>query len=596
MSLALDPRVEYDGRIAQWTEVIARGERRHLLISNLRLVTAMAVVVVGWLAFVRATVSAGWFLVPALGFLALMVVHALVLQRNERSARALRLYRRGLDRMNGQWAGTGPDGARFSNEHPYARDLDLFGPGSLFQLVTTARTESGEETLADWLRGPAGVDEIRARQRAVDELRPKLDFREDLAVLAAETHVGRTSALAIWADTPPLGLSRNIGLALAASAAATVTLIVLAFLYVVDVGAVFAWVLIQIALVVFWRRKLDEVLHRIETPALDIRLLRQLLERIEREVFSSPRLLAIHARLVRDGVMPSVRMRRLQTLVSILDSTLNPLFSPFGALMLVRSQMAVAIDRWHAAHGAALSSWLKAVGELEALGAFATFAYEHPKDPFPTVVPTGPVFLAESLAHPLIAEGVAVPNDVRLGAAAPYVLLVSGSNMSGKSTLLRAIGTNVALGLAGAPVRASALALSPMAIGATLRVEDSLQAGISRFYAEILRIRAIVEAASGPLPLLFLLDEILHGTNSHDRRIGAGAIVHSLVEAGAIGLVTTHDLALTELVSTLGGRAANVHFEDRIEDGKMVFDYRMRSGVVEHSNALALMRAVGLKV
>ena len=211
-------------------------------------------------------------------------------------------------------------------------------------------------------------------------------------------------------------------------------------------------------------------------------------------------------------------------------------------------------------------------------------------------MPTGPVLVAEMLAHPLIAEGVAVANDVRLGGEAPHVLLVSGSNMSGKSTLLRAIGTNVALALAGAPVRARSLTLSPMAIGATLRVEDSLQAGISRFYAEILRIRAIVEAASGPRPLLFLLDEILHGTNSHDRRIGAGAIVQSLVEAGAIGLVTTHDLALTELVSALGGRAANVHFEDRIEDGKMVFDYRMRSGIVEHSNALALMRAVGLKV
>jgi DNA mismatch repair ATPase MutS len=299
---------------------------------------------------------------------------------------------------------------------------------------------------------------------------------------------------------------------------------------------------------------------------------------------------------VREGVMPSERMRRLQRLVSILDSTLNPLFSPFGALVLVRSQMAVAIDRWHAAHGPALSSWLKAVGELEALGSFATFAYEHPHDPFPTLVAEGPVLAATMLAHPLIAEGVAVANDVRLGGDAPHVLLVSGSNMSGKSTLLRAIGTNVALALAGGTVRATALTLSPMAIGATLRVEDSLQAGISRFYAEILRIRAIVEAARGPLPLLFLLDEILHGTNSHDRRIGAGAIVQSLVETGAIGLVTTHDLALTELVSALGGRAANVHFEDRIEDGKMVFDYRMKSGVVEHSNALALMRAVGLKV
>ena len=178
----------------------------------------------------------------------------------------------------------------------------------------------------------------------------------------------------------------------------------------------------------------------------------------------------------------------------------------------------------------------------------------------------------------------------------PSVIVVSGSNMSGKSTLLRAIGTNVVLALAGAPVRAAALRLSPLAIGATLRIEDSLQAGHSRFYAEIVRIRSIVDIARGPIPLLFLLDEILHGTNSYDRRIGAEGIVRALAGYGAIGLITTHDLALTELPSLLGPRAVNMHFEDRLENGVMVFDYRMRPGVVEHSNALALMRAIGLEV
>ena len=168
--------------------------------------------------------------------------------------------------------------------------------------------------------------------------------------------------------------------------------------------------------------------------------------------------------------------------------------------------------------------------------------------------------------------------------------------MSGKSTLLRAVGINVVLALAGAPVRAGQLRMSPLALGATLRVEDSLAEGRSRFYAEIVRIRAIVERARGPVPLLFLLDEILHGTNSHDRRIGAEAIVRALADTGAIGLVTTHDLALTELPASSKVLAVNMHFEDRLEDGRMVFDYRMRPGVVEHSNALALMRAVGLDV
>jgi DNA mismatch repair ATPase MutS len=167
--------------------------------------------------------------------------------------------------------------------------------------------------------------------------------------------------------------------------------------------------------------------------------------------------------------------------------------------------------------------------------------------------------------------------------------------MSGKSTLLRTVGVNVVLALAGAPVRAARLRLSPLILGATLRIEDSLQEGHSRFYNEILRLHQIVQAARGPVPLLFLLDEILHGTNSHDRRIGAEAVVRGLVELGAIGLVTTHDLALTELPGRLD-RSTNMHFEDRLENGRMVFDYRIRKGVVEHSNAIALMRAIGLEV
>jgi DNA mismatch repair ATPase MutS len=224
------------------------------------------------------------------------------------------------------------------------------------------------------------------------------------------------------------------------------------------------------------------------------------------------------------------------------------------------------------------------------------------------------VFQAEALAHPLIPAADAVANDVHLGGvtlgvANPHVIIVSGSNMSGKSTLLRTVGVNVVLALCGAPVRARHVRLSRLAIGATLKVEDSLQEGHSRFYAEILRIKTIVDVARGPVPLLFLLDEILHGTNSFDRRIGAEAIVRALVGEGAIGLVTTHDLALTESAGTIGAAvassegapgpgsgAANMHFEDRLVDGRMVFDYRMHPGVVEHSNALALMRAIGLDV
>jgi DNA mismatch repair ATPase MutS len=237
------------------------------------------------------------------------------------------------------------------------------------------------------------------------------------------------------------------------------------------------------------------------------------------------------------------------------------------------------------------------VGTLEALASLATWHHEHPALPFPRLVPDaeGPLLVGDELGHPLIPEGRRVCNDVRLDGAR-RLLLISGSNMSGKSTYLRTVGVNVVLALAGAPVCARSLSLSHLDLGATLRVNDSLQGGQSRFFAEITRIKQIVALALRSPLTLGLLDEILQGTNSHDRQLGAKGVVRTLLDAGALAVVTTHDLALAEMADELGALARNVHFEDRIEDGKLIFDYRMREGVVTRTNALDLMRLVGLRV
>jgi hypothetical protein len=595
----MSPQSEYRRRIERWSAAIVRADREHLRYSNLRLATFFGGAVVFWLAFIANTVSAWWSVAPVVLFGVLAVRHARVLQRRERARRARRLYERGLERMDDGWAGQGRDGVRFIDGHPFARDLDLFGRGSLFELLNTTRTDVGEETLADWLRAPASAADIPGRQAAVDELRPMLDLREDVAVLAAEADIGRTGPLATWTAAVPQRFPAVLDPLFACSAAVTIALAVGVYVDAVWSGWLLAWIAIEAAFASIWRRPIEAVLHGIETPEHDLALLADLLARVEREHFASPRLAALHRTLITDGEPPSRRIAQLRSLVSWLDSTHNLIFAPIAYVLLVRPQLALRINRWHGAYGSAVGEWLRAVGELEALTAIATYAYEHPDDPFPAVVESATLFDAASLGHPLIAGATAVRNDVALagpGGAAPQVLVVSGSNMSGKSTLLRAVGVNVVLALAGAPVRAARLRLSPLAIGATLRVEDSLREGHSRFYTEILRIRSIVDLTSGPAPVLFLLDEILHGTNSYDRRIGAEAIVRALVARGAIGLVTTHDLALTEFTATLGAAGANVHFEDRIESGRMVFDYRMRPGVVERSNALALMRAVGLDV
>jgi len=399
-----------------------------------------------------------------------------------------------------------------------------------------------------------------------------------------------------WAESAPficgravpalLGLSATITLALAAAlwwtAAAWPVLIV--------------WVLLQGGVVALWRRR-SGLRRFLPTSERDLRLVAGLLERLEREPFTAGWLLDRHARLTSAHESAASAVNRLRGLVSLLDSfSDNLFFIPIGRVLLLHEQLLLAIERWRQSFGPSIAAWLRAAGEIEAMTALACYAYERHTDPFPELVESGVVFDAKGLGHPLIADEASVRNDLQLGDHGPQVLVVSGSNMSGKSTLLRAVGVNVVLALAGAPVRAASLRLSHLSIGATLRIEDSLQEHRSRFYAEIVRIRGILDVARSGQTLLFLLDEILHGTNSYDRRIGAEAIVRGLLGYGAIGLVTTHDLALTEIVPRLGVTAANVHFEDRLEHGQMVFDYRMRPGVVEHSNALALMRAVGLEV
>jgi DNA mismatch repair ATPase MutS len=257
--------------------------------------------------------------------------------------------------------------------------------------------------------------------------------------------------------------------------------------------------------------------------------------------------------------------------------------------------VAFAAERWRRVHGHAVGSWLRAVGEIEALICLSAYTQEHPDDVFPEFVKGAASFDGEQIRHPLLPLKTCVANNVRL-VNGTRALLVSGSNMSGKSTLLRTVGINAVLAMAGAPVRAQRLRLTALRVGASIRINDSLQEGSSRFYAEITRLRKLFGIAGGDPPLLFLLDELLQGTNSNDRRIGAEGVLCALLQRGAIGLVTTHDLALAEIEATVDGQLENVHLQEEFENGRMLFDYKLRDGVVTKSNGLALMRSIGLEV
>lgn len=618
--------VELERRCRERGALLAR---RELAVSVARLVTMAALLLILWMSVQSQLLPLWAVLLPVAGFLVLLPMHERLLRRRDRARRAALFYREGIARLDGTWAGGGRPGTGHlaaAEGHLYATDLDLFGRGSLFELLCRARTEIGERTLAGWLLAPASCDEIDARQRAVVELAALGELRERIATLGAELGERPGSdGIAAWAARPAV-LRRHR--APRAIAAALATANVTAALYWWPMGAgpapLLALLTAQLLGFALLRRRLQRLTHGVERSARHLDDLCSLLRLLEGSEFTSSWLQARRSRLAsrpeaEGGSVPgaratqrsraSQRIGELRRLVELHDAMRNPFFAPFGLLLLWGTQTGLALDGWRQEHGGNIADWLAALGEIEAAASLAAFAHENPTWPMPEILASDASvqLVARDLGHPLLGAGAACElNDVALGrppAGEAQALVISGSNMSGKSTFLRACGSNLVLALAGAPVRASSMRCSRLAIGASIQVLDSLQEGASKFYAEITRLRRILDLCDGEAPVLFLLDEILHGTNSHDRRIGAEAVVRALLERGAIGLVTTHDLALARMAedeqqSGSAGAAVlrNKHFVDTLGGGRITFDYRLREGVVQRSNALALMREVGLDV
>jgi hypothetical protein len=538
---------------------------------------------------------------PVIGFVvlfvALVLVHGWVADRLQQARLATQYWERCLRRLADRWAGEGTAGDRYVDDaHLYASDLDLFGRGSLFELLCQARTRLGEDTLAKWLCLPAASEVVRRRQQAVSELASHVDLRERLAILDAEVRDDLDqNRLMEWAAEPAQPISGAVRLATVVLALGSVAALVVLAGW--DILFPFAFMLIVQGLVAISHgRHIRRLAQTADEAASGLAILSQVLAIIEEQRFASPLLADIRRRLDTRGVPPSQQIKRLERLMGYLNNSLrNQFFAIIAFVLGLPVHLVHAIEVWRADVGQHILDWLRAVGEFEALACLAGFAHERPDDPFPEILDTGSRFEATAIGHPLIPKTQCVSNDVALDERT-RLILISGSNMSGKSTMLRTIGTNLVLAQAGAPVRAQRLATSSFRLGTAMRIHDSLQSGESLFYAAVSRLKAIVDLPADGSPLLFLFDEILQGTNSHDRLLGSEGVLRALVNRGALGLVTTHDLALTEMVDRLDSKAVNFHFEDSLVDGKMTFDYRIRPGIVQKSNALEIMRLMGLDV
>jgi hypothetical protein len=591
--------MEYVARKEARMQTRAERERIHIRIGNFKLLVTAAGLALAWYALGMRRASAYWLAIPVALYIALAIWHELTIRARTRVERAAVFYERGIARIEDRWSGSGSPGDQFRDAaHIYADDLDIFGHGGLFELLSSAQTPMGEERLAKWLTSASGVAEIRDRQANINDLRERLDFREATALLGGGlTGSLDAKALAAWAETPPQ--ITNSALRVAAVILAILQLAAIVPWVTAEIYAPFVIVLlINSCVYASLRKRAEAAITGIGCNEDGLLIFSKILRQIETEQFNSEKLRSFQCEL-RAGIQPaSVCIKKLAHIVNWIDARDSLLMKIIDLPLLYIVQTGISADFWRKRFGSKVRLCIEAVAEFEALLSVSAYAYEHPEDPFPIFVDEGegrPFFTGVELGHPLIPAARCVRNSVQLGNGA-RVLLVSGSNMSGKSTLLRTVGVNFVLAMAGAPVRAKSMELSPMALGTRIRSTDSLQEGRSNFYTEILRIRQVAAFAEKGEPLLFLFDELLEGTNSHDRQIGSEGLLEALLARNAIGIVTTHDLALTKIEATLDGKIRNVHFEDQIANGEMSFDYKLRDGVVPKSNALDLMRWIGLKV
>jgi hypothetical protein len=439
------------------------------------------------------------------------------------------------------------------------------------------------------------LTEIRERHASINDLKSRTDLREELAVIGEHSSVGiHPAALLKWAETPNRLVATWmlwVGVLLPIVAIASTI-----YWKVAGVGSpLFITLVIEALVLSLLRKPVDDVLNGSETAFEDLRLFSELLLRVEREKFTSPALQKLLQRLSSHTRKASQTIASLSSIVSFSGSRRNQAITLFAIPLMYTLNVALVAERWRRMHGSVVRNWVDTIGDFEALLSLAAYTHEHPDDPLPEFVEGPATFAGVDLGHPLIPAARAVRNSVSI-AGKTRILLVSGSNMSGKSTLLRTVGINTVLAMAGAPVRARSLRLTELQIGASIRINDSLHEGSSRFYAEITRLRQLFDVVDGSRPLLFLLDELLQGTNSWDRRSGAEGIVRAFAARGAIGLISTHDLALTDISGLPEGALVNVHFQDELQDGRMLFDFKLRDGVVTRSNAMELMRSIGLEV
>ncbi len=594
------PREYYQKRYDRYGKLAKKLAKSADRISNMRLFVFVVGCILG-IAFYRMLyLSLGALILAALGFAYLVIRHNRVLRIKGYVLALYTINENSLKRLDGKWTSFPDVGEDFKDEnHAYAIDLDIFGRGSLFQWLNSTQTIFGRRRLKEVLTQlPDHPEEIKQRQDAILDLSGKLTWRQRFIAegMINTSKLTDVEPLLNWADEINEFYCRPI-VKVVFRIMPIVTTLLIIFYYISSLVP-FYWPLLALvvqALILFsFSKERSRALNAVFKYEGSIKVYYRMLRLLENRRFSTDLLNKFQSQLRNKDNMPAfIQVEKLAKIADSIASRGNAIFLIINIITLWDFQCMIALEGWKKRSGPLLHRWLQAIGEVEALISLAVIAHDHPKWALPKIVQGPPFVMVNALGHPLLNTG-RVTNDLKLHSSAG-ILLITGSNMSGKSTLLRTAGLNLVLAYAGAPVCAEQFSCSLLRIYTCMRVSDNLEKSISSFYAELLRIKMIVEASKDTRPLFFLLDEIFKGTNSQDRHTGAKILIKQLSQKGAVGLVSTHDLELGELEKESGGKVKNYHFREYYQNDQICFDYRLRSGIATTQNALYLIKLVGIE-
>ncbi|MBI3138739.1 MAG: hypothetical protein HYZ15_09160 [Sphingobacteriales bacterium] len=595
----INPDDYYKERIARLSSTISRLKKKALLLSWLRLFSFLGAVLLTWL--LRES-GAGW---AVAGFITGMIFFFYFVNRDldnkamiENLSRLLQICRDERLALDHQFHHF-PDGTNYLPAlHPYAADLDLFGKASLFQYINRTKSEQAGLLLAGWLLEPASATEIMSRQKAAAELASKPEWNQQLQscgaakaiTIAAEKNIGD------WLHEPGRLLHDKAWILLrflfpAASISS------LAFYIAGTISPsqflTLATGFLAIALVI--TKKLMPAWVRLGKISEELESLSASIRHIESQEFNDELMKQHKASFSSGNKKASEKIKTLKKIMDRLDYRLNPVvFIPLSIFFCWDLQQVFALENWKEENKEGIRHWFESLAVIEALSALGTLSFNHPHWVFP-VIETSTLFDGKELGHPLIPEKKRVNNSFRT-AGDGVINLVTGSNMAGKSTFLRSCGINIVLAMAGAPVCAASLRLSPLKVMSSMRVSDNLEESTSTFYAELKKLKAIIAAVNRRENVFLLLDEILRGTNSGDRHTGSKALIRQLIAQQATGIVASHDLELAKLETDYPGQLINYHFDVRIANEELYFDYTLKEGVCQSMNASLLMKKIGIRI